>query len=176
MNIFIGCSASLNIDKKYHDESKKYLDYLFKENNNDLVFGSCKKGLMGLSYEIAKANNKEVTAINLSHYKEDLNDIECNTVIEKETVSQRIQSIIENSDVFIFLPGGIGSINELFMFIESKRCHENTKPIIICNINNHYDTLIKLLEELSIKSFSYPKDKELYIVINSLEELKTALN
>ena len=58
MKIFIGCSSSNDIDKKYLEENKKLLDIILKDN--DLVFGSCNNGIMGLAYSIAIKNEKEI--------------------------------------------------------------------------------------------------------------------
>lgn len=53
MDVFIGCSSSEYISDKYLDDGRIFLEELFSANN-DLVFGVCSKGLMGLSYDIAK--------------------------------------------------------------------------------------------------------------------------
>lgn len=50
MKLFIGCSSSNNIPTEYFDDCKVLLEELMKEN--DLVFGACNSGLMGLAYNM----------------------------------------------------------------------------------------------------------------------------
>ena len=52
MKLFIGCSSTNNIPDKYLKDCSNYLDELLREN--DIVFGGCSTGLMGLAYNITK--------------------------------------------------------------------------------------------------------------------------
>ena len=67
MKIFIGCSANNNIPEKYIKDCKEYLKNILKEN--DLIFGACNDGLMGISYRIAKKNKRNITGICPEIYK-----------------------------------------------------------------------------------------------------------
>ena len=68
MKLFIGCSSSNDIPTEYFEDCKIFLEELMKEN--DLVFGACTTGLMGLAYNTALNNNREVTGICPEVYKE----------------------------------------------------------------------------------------------------------
>lgn len=166
MNIFVGCSSDDNIDKKYRDDCSNYLKELLK--NNNLVFGAYNSGLMGLSYEITHLLNGEVIGVCSKNRINDLNDLECSKKIITEEVIERTKSIIKNSDVLVFLPGGLGTMHELFTAIECKRCNEFDKPIIIYNSCGYYDKLLILLEQMYKESFMQEKVSNNYYVSNSV--------
>ncbi len=58
MNIAVFCSSSEEINERYIKSSRNVLESLFEKNNN-LVFGTYSKGIMGISYRIAKKKIKE---------------------------------------------------------------------------------------------------------------------
>ena len=122
MKLFIGCSSSNNIPDKYLKDCSNYLDELLREN--DIVFGGCSTGLMGLAYNITKEYNNKVIGISPTIFKSDLDILDCDEKIITDNTSRRTEELINNSDALIFLPGGIGTIYELFTAIELKRNHE----------------------------------------------------
>ena len=169
MKLFIGCSSSNDIPTEYFEDSKILLEELMKEN--DLVFGACTTGLMGLAYNIALSTNREVTGICPEVYKENLKELNCNIKILTKSVSERTSSVISASDALIFLPGGIGTIYELFTAIESKRCHEFDKPIIIYNSHGYFDKLLEFMQKVYGEKFSSLKEQRNYFVSNSIPSI-----
>lgn len=163
MKLFIGCSSRNEIPKKYENDCKKYLNELFKYKN-DLIFGACSTGLMGLSYSIAKENDREVIGICPKAYKKDLLDLNCTKEIITNSISERTDKVIKQSDAIIFLPGGIGTTYELFTAIESKRSKEFDKPIVIYNSNNFFDKLIDFLDKTYEEKFSNLNIKDCYYI------------
>lgn len=174
MKLFIACSASRDIPKEYFTLCKNFLNELMKDN--DLVFGACKSGLMEIAYEITKKYNGRVIGICPDRYKHDFKTLDCNSQIITETISERTNALITESDALIFLPGGIGTINELFTAIECKRCHEFDKPIIIYNPNGFYNKMFEFLEQIYEEKFARIIDKELYLVSESSEEILNYIN
>ena len=174
MKLFIGCSSSDNIPKEYFDDCKVLLEELMKEN--DLVFGACNLGLMGLAYNTAINEKRQIVGICPEAYKDDFKNLECGTEITTKSVSERTDNIIESSDALIFLPGGIGTIYELFTAIESKRCHEFNKPIVIYNCNGYFDKLLEFMDKVYNEKFSGFKDKRNYLVTDSISSILYYIN
>jgi len=167
--IFIGCSSSNDIPQKYIDDCRKLLEEIFKKEN-DLVFGTSINGLMGLSYNIALNNNREVTAVCPEVYRADLDDVECIEILTN-SISERTDKLIELCDILIFLPGGIGTIYELLAAIESKRNNEYDKPIIIYNSHGYYNEWLKLMSKIYDENFSKNIAQNNYIVTDSINEI-----
>ncbi len=174
MKLFIGCSSSNDIPTEYFNDCKVLLEELMKEN--DLVFGACNSGLMGLAYNTTLKANGNITGICPEAYKDDFKTLKCDTEITTKSVSERTDSVISSSDALIFLPGGIGTIYELFTAIESKRCHEFNKPIVIYNSNGYFDKLLEFMDKVYSEKFSGFKDKRNYLVTDSISSILYYIN
>ena len=174
MKLFIGCSSSNDIPTEYFNDCKVLLEELMKEN--DLVFGACNSGLMGLAYNTTLKANGNITGICPEAYKDDFKTLKCDTEITTKSVSERTDSVISSSDALIFLPGGIGTIYELFTAIESKRCHEFNKPIVIYNSNGYFDKLLEFMDKVYNEKFSGFKDKRNYLVTDSISSILYYIN
>ena len=174
MKLFIGCSSRDEIPKKYYDDCSILLDKLFS-CGNELVFGACGKGLMGLSYDVTIEKSCKIIGIFPEFYKNEAEELNC-LKIPVKTVNERTEKIIEESDVLIFLPGGIGTLYELFTAIESKRGYEHNKPIIIYNCCGFYDNIFNQLSIMEDEKFISSDDKEYYFVCSSWEEIIEYLN
>ena len=174
MKLFIGCSSSNDIPIEYFNDCKVLLEELMKEN--DLVFGACNSGLMGLAYNTTLKANGNITGICPEAYKDDFKTLKCDTEITTKSVSERTDTVISSSDALIFLPGGIGTIYELFTAIESKRCHEFNKPIVIYNSNGYFDKLLEFMDKVYSEKFSGFKDKRNYLVTDSISSILYYIN
>lgn len=166
MELFVACSSSDKISNKYLEECQRYLSELFEDGHN-LVFGASSKSLMGLSYNLAKEKEKKVTGICPVAYKEDLRDLNCDNTILTKSISERMDELINKCDAIIFLPGGIGTVYEFFASLESKRCGEFDKPMIIYNACGYFDRLFSFLDVLYEEGFSPLKVKDCYYFSNS---------
>ena len=170
MKIFIGCSSSNNIPSNYRQDCQELLKEIFKRNY-DLVYGAYNQGLMNDSYEEALKNNHQVIGITPEIFKEDLKKIKCTKEIITENICRRTEELINESDLILFLPGGIGTTYELLSTIESKRSNEFNKPIIIYNSNHFFDELLSFFEKQYVENFTKKTVKETYLVFNDCPPL-----
>lgn len=170
MKIFIGCSACDEIPSEYFDETKRFLEKLMP--GHDLVFGTCKSGLMGIAHDITKELGGKVIGVCPDAYKDDFKTLKCDVEITTKTVSERTDSVIRESDALVFIAGGIGTLYELLTAIECKRCHEFDKPIVIYNGTGYFDKLLDFFEQLYTQKFVREKDKKAYLISDSIEEIK----
>lgn len=174
MRIFIGCSSSSDIPSKYLEDCKKFLNELFILDN-DLVFGACNNGLMGVAYNIALENKKNIVGIYPEVYEYEARNLLCEK-IPTNTVNDRTSKLIENSDALIFLPGGVGTVYELFTAIENKRGHEFDKPIIIYNSCGYYDKLIDFVNLMSKDNFVSKEVQNCYYICDNAKDTITYMN
>lgn len=168
-NIFVGCSASIDINKEYITGCEELLDTLF-EFGNSLIFGASTRSLMGLSYNVAKAHNCNIVGVCPEVYKSNFKTVECTEIIT-DSVSNRTKKMIDLSDIILFLPGGIGTVYEFFSALESKRADEFDKPIIVYNLYGYYDELLKFMDKVYQEKFSKVSDKEYYFISDSIDEI-----
>ena len=173
MNIFIGSSSKNEINDIYFEESKEILKKITK--NNNLVFGVSENGIMGQCYKTFKENKRKIIGITNETYAYEFNNVPCDEEYIVYSTLDRTNKIINNSDIFLFLPGGIGTYAEIFHIYEELRTYKINKKIIIYNYNNFYKELINILNKLVNEKFL---DKELleYIkIVNKQEELLTLI-
>ncbi len=163
MRYFIGCSSKDEVDQKYHHLAKEVGKIL---QNEKIVVGGSYSGLMGC---VAKENACEVTQVILDVYvsKDEVLDhgIICHSSFE------RLANIWNLSDVFLFLPGGTGTLAEILSFLEENRT-QNTKKILILNEDGFYDEVIQFFRKCQEEKFSPKEIFDHLIIFSHVEELK----
>ncbi len=143
MRIFVGEGSRYPSEKCYECAAEAIGEFIAGKSYG-FVFGGCNSGMMGLTYrKVVENPNCEITAIVDKAYESDLDQLEFKYGHVASTLAQRKDLILGLSDVLVFLPGGIGTIDELMTAIEAKRSGEYKGQIVIVNINSFYDNLIR---------------------------------
>lgn len=175
MNIFVGCSSTNSTNEAYNNAARN-VGMFIKKRNHNLVFGGCKNGLMGEVYKsVATARHSKIIVTTVKRYQEDLQGMSYNEVYVSDTINERKNDILKLADIFLFLPGGIGTVDELLTAIETKRSGEHSKPIIICNINGYFDSLLAVFEKIDSR-FSKVEVSKMYDVISDIEYLEKLIS
>lgn len=175
MNIFVGCASRNTNNFEYNSIAEKIGEFIVS-NNHNLVFGGCEYGLMGILYKKVKQTTSKIFITIAEAYKSDLDNLVYTDAILTNTVNERKDTIMKISDVLVFLPGGIGTVDELLTSIETRRNKEHNIPIIIVNINGFFNYLLSMLEKIYKEDFADEKNRSMYIVCSSYEELIIQLN
>lgn len=169
MKVFIGCGAQEGLQSDYLKLSYDISNHLASQGY-DLVFGCYSKSMMGESYKAFRENNRKIYACVPENCLSDLEGIE--GIVQKyPTAITRSEGIYETADVLLFLPGGTGSLAELFSFISENSNREVKKKIIVYNYQNHFTGLLSWLEEIYQKNFLSKKVLDLISVVNNEEDL-----
>ena len=166
MKIFVGCSSSNDINKKYLEEAVVIAQELVKEDVS-LVFGCNDEGIMGVFFNEFKKNNKMIYGYNIEIYNKQL---DCETMM-LENISKRTEKILFDADMYLFLPGGIGTYQELITAIDNKRTFGINKKIIIYNYNNFYDKILEIIDDLYKNNFCNEKVLDAFKVCTTRESL-----
>lgn len=169
MKVFIGCSSSEKIDEKYINLAYEAASAI-ATHNHTLVYGGASYSMMGACYKAFSEHNGDIIAIMAEKYKEDLVNLTLSHNYLVKTSLDRISIIYDISDAFLLLPGGMGTIQELFSVLEENRTN-TWKKIIIFNYDHFYDIVIEWLNKNVNTGFVYPEDIENIKVVNSVEEL-----
>ena len=93
-------------------------------------------------------------------------------IINTRNLSDRKDMIVEESDVLVALPGGVGTLDEIFHVMAAASIGYHHKKVIFYNEDGFYDTLLKVLKEIEEKGFARQPFSTYYDVANTLEELK----
>jgi len=84
---------------------------------------------------------------------------------------ERKLTMNELSDAFITLPGGFGTLEELFEIVTWSQLGLHRKPIGLLNINGFYDDLLSMLKNMTAKGLLKEENLEILLVADSIEEL-----
>lgn len=133
------CSASKSIDKGYIYEAEKVGEIL-SEYGYDLVYGGDKVGLMGAISQSMKKNNSKIVGVCVKdmYYEEKYNE-NCDEIVICDGLSERKQCMKKMADLFLVLPGGIGTLDELIEVISEKKLGYMKQTIIIYDSKGIYD-------------------------------------
>ena len=170
MRICLYGSGSRKIDEIYTDVAYE-LGTLIAQKGHTLVFGGGNTGMMGACAHGVHDNNGKSIGIApewIGNFEPICQD--CSEFIYVDTMDERKNKFVENSDAFIISPGGIGTLAQFFEIITLRKLKRHNKEIVIFNINGFYDTMIKMIDEMSEKGFLY-KQTELFKVTDNVEEI-----
>ena len=148
MKVCICSSANADIKEEYYKDCENALNYILKYN--DLVFGACDTGLMGLCYKIAE----EIVTMK---------------------IMDSTKAMFDVSDAIVIMPGGFGTIYEFFTAIQTIICKEKDIPIILYNSCGYYDDLIESINKIYKTGFASSSNVEYFKIANNIEDLKNIL-
>ena len=158
------CGSSDGNDPEIAEAAKK-LGEIFAENSITLVYGAAKIGVMGTLAKSALDNNGLVIGIIPEFLKlKEVVHIGLTELITTDNMHQRKMKMQEVSDGFIALPGGMGTLEELFEIITWLQLGLHQKPIGLLNVNGFYDDLISLLQNMVRKALLSQENYNLLLV------------
>ncbi len=170
MNICFFCASSGAIDQKYFGIAREFAKELVK-NNWKLVTGGSKVGLMQeLIKTVKELKGESIGVIPQFFFSRQIASEDNTKLIVTKDMAERKKVIIENSDAFVILPGGFGTMDELFEVLTLKQLGQLKKPIIIFNPDNFYDGIIKQFEKFFTDKFSRSQNKQSYFVSDKVQE------
>ena len=93
-----------------------------------------------------------------------------------DSMHDRKRLMAEKADAFAVLPGGIGTLDELFETLSWKQLELHDKPILLVDIGGYWAPLRKLLNHIVVSGFAREQTRELLHVVPSVSALMTALS
>ena len=127
---------------------------------------------MGAAAVAALENGGKVVGIAPYFFKEGNHLLdECSEFFYTQTMRERKQLMEEKADVFVMMPGGIGTFEEFFEILTLKQLARHDKKIIIANINGYFNPLLAMLEKAVNEQFLQSNHLQLFSVCNSIDEI-----
>lgn len=168
MKICLYGSGNSKIDDYYKEVGYK-LGETIAEKGHSLVFGAGSNGMMGSTSRGVSDNNGKTLGI-CPEWINEFETIDPNgEIIYTKSMDERKKLFLEKSDAFIVVPGGMGTLDELFEILTLKKLKRHSKPIVIFNINHFYDTMIEMLNQMIEKNM-IPDNPSLYKITTTIEE------
>ena len=165
------CGSSSGTDEIYAQQAY-LLGTVMAQRKIGLVFGGGKVGLMNsvangvLAYggEAVGVLPKFLDRVELAH--EELTEM-----VVVSTMHERKYRMYELSDGIIALPGGYGTLDELFEMLTWEQLGLHKKPIGILNTNGFYDSILEFLRNMAGKGFLKEEYREMLLVSNNVSGL-----
>ena len=165
------CGSSLGFNEVYKNDAIKLGNH-FVKNNIGLVYGGGKIGMMGiLANTILKKNGEVIGVIPGLLRHEEVAHTEITEMIVTKSMSERKVKISRLVDGYIALPGGFGTLDEIFEALTLSQLGIEQKPVGILNTNGFFDHLIKQLDVMVAEGYLKQSNKEMLIVSESIDEL-----
>ena len=151
MKICVFCSANSNIEPVYFEKTRELGEWCAK-NGHSIVFGGCDMGLMECVAKAASEEGGMTIGVVPSKIEENGHVSQHLSVeIPCDNLSDRKDLMLMRSDVVIALPGGLGTLDEIFTVAASATIGYHQKKVILYNIGGFWDSLVSLLDDLQSK-------------------------
>lgn len=169
--ITVFCGSSFGTEEIYKEQAELLGKTLAKQNIA-LVYGGANVGLMGAVADGALSENGTVIGVlpNFLRSKE-IAHLGLTELILVESMHERKTKMNDLCDGVIALPGGFGTLEELFEMLTWAQLGLHKKPIAILNINGFYDSLLELLQTMSKKDLLKEANQKMLLVSDDIEDL-----
>ncbi len=151
MRVCVFCSSKLDFSATTLESCRSVAKWLVSRGHS-LVYGGAKVGLMGLIADEALAVGGTVVGyLPGGLFSLEIPHRGLSELVETKDLFERKQLMMENSDAFLILPGGVGTLDEFFEVLTWKSLNCFDKPILIYNTDRFWDSLLAMLEDLESK-------------------------
>ncbi len=174
LKICVFCGSSLGAHPSYAEVAAR-LGRTLAERGMVLVYGGGDVGLMGVVAEAAMRAGGTVVGIIPERLYKLVDQQELTELLVVKDMHERKALMQEKADAFISMPGGIGTMEELFEVWSWRYIGYHRKPVAILNIEHFYDSLLELLRHMVAEGFLHREILEDLIVGESIDEVLNAV-
>ena len=169
-SVCVYCASSSKINPRYFEAARE-TGRLLAQNGMRCVCGAGNQGLMGTLADSVLKNGGEVLGV-IPRFM--IDEGWCHKGLTETIVTadmhERKERMAQEADAVIALPGGCGTMEELFEIITWKQLGLYLNPIIILNINGFFDPLLQMLERAIEENFMRQQHGDIWKVAQTPEE------
>ena len=176
MNICVFLAAS-DGNNPLHAKAVTHLAQKMIDHHATLIYGGSNTGLMGKLADALLAANCEVVGI-VPHLglAPEITHAQLTSVIYANDMEARKRQMLELADMFIALPGGLGTFEEIFTVWNAIRLGETHKSLYILNINHYYDSLFNQIKQAIVDGLTEVKYFDLVKIVDTVEHIEFMRN
>lgn len=170
MNICVFCSAN-DVAPQYVAAAEKLGRWLGREGHT-LVYGGANLGLMEAVARAAhEAGATVVGVVPAILEKTGRASDHIDVRVLCDSLDDRKAIMVERSDLFVALPGGVGTLDEIFTVVAAASIGYHHKRVVLLNIDGFWDSLLAMLDDLQSKGVLRPGLKETLTVVTEVEKV-----
>ena len=171
-SVAIFCAASENIAPGYFEVAAEVGTVLGRLGAT-MVYGGARFGLMEATAKAAKKAGARIVGVvpdilverdRVSHLLDE--QVGCRNLSERKDI------MLERSDVLVALPGGIGTLDEIFHVLAAATIGYHTKRVVLYNVNGFWDPLLATVEEMAQAGFVRGEIEKYLVVANDIATLE----
>lgn len=170
MNISVFCGATLPSNIQYI-QAAELLGQLIAQGGHTLLYGGSNLGLMGTVSGAALQHGGHVVGVIPSFFSEEIILSQpVSELVRVASIAERKEYLIAHSDAFIALPGGIGTIDEIFEVLVANQLGQCSKPMGLLNTLNFFDPQMEMLRHMQGEGFYNLTDAR-YLIVDSQPDI-----
>ncbi|GAB3797520.1 TIGR00730 family Rossman fold protein [Spirosoma humi] len=169
-SLVVYCASSLGVNPIYNEVAAE-LGEKMAANNIRLIYGGSGFGLMGNVANAVLKNGGEVTGV-IPNFLADL-EVAHQTLTELhfvETMHERKFKMVQLAKGVIALPGGYGTMDELFEILAWRQLKLYDGPVAIVNTNGFYDLMLQQLDRMVNDGFLRAENRSLLLVADTVDD------
>lgn len=164
------CGSSPGNDPVFQQAARE-LGHLMARNKIELVYGGGSIGLMGILADAVLDHGGKVTGVIPKFlYEKEVGHDGLTKLIIVETMHERKMTMASLADGFLALPGGIGTLEELFEIYTWNQLKLVNHPVALLNVGGYYDHLIEFMEKMQHEGFVREATHKMLLKIDRVEE------
>lgn len=172
MRITVFCGANNGKSELYIKNATELGEWI-ADNNHTLVYGGGKIGLMGVIADTVLENRGEVIGIMPQFLVDrEISHTSITEFIIVDDMSDRKTKLVDFGDVFIALPGGPGTLEEISQVISWVRVGKKDAPCILMNVDGYYDFLEQYFDKMVEEGFLTKEDRKNTLFTDNIEEME----
>jgi uncharacterized protein (TIGR00730 family) len=173
--VCVFCASSRRCDPVY-TEAARELGSTLASSGITVVTGGGSTGLMGAVADGALGAGGRVVGV-LPHFmnKHEVAHRGLSRLHLVDGMHERLAAMLEESDAFVALPGGCGTLEELFFILTRKRLGLASRPLVIVNIRGYFDPCLAMLERCISERFMDERHAAMWHVVGSVAEVPGAI-
>jgi len=174
-SLCVYCGSSSRVDEDFKIAAKK-IGAILAEMEIRLIYGGGHAGLMGIIADSVLQNGGEVIGIIPQHIAgKEIAHTGLTELHVVESMHIRKQMMVDQSDAFLVLPGGIGTLDETCEIMTWRQLGMHDKPIVIANLKNYWTPFLSMIDHIINQGFMRAEDARLAIIVDQLDNVIPAV-
>lgn len=175
LSVCVYCGSRDGADPAYAEVAEA-VGTMLAEDGHRLVYGAGDVGLMGRVARSAQNGGAETLGVIPTHLMQlEVGKADLTTLIVTETMHERKKVMFMNAQAVVALPGGAGTLDELFEVLTWRQLGLHEKPVYLLNTNDYWGPLIGMIAHLVDQGFAAPSFLDYMQVVNGPDQLQAAL-
>jgi len=174
MKIVVYCSSQEGLEEKYRLLARDLGTWIGQQGHT-LLYGGSNAGLMHITAVAVHEAGGHIVGVIPEMFRHRIDPV-CDKVVYTANLGDRKQYMIEHGDVFVVMPGGIGTLDEWMSTLAVMTIgNDDPRPIVVANIDGLYDATIQQLADMTRTPFARGKNLARTLAARTTTELLSTL-